>query len=79
MPFPSDEAQSCQPRVVFIYPVLFQEHQLNFETCTNSLEAATSAVTQVATSQLARCATIPLAHVHITPIQFTINLVRPPI
>ena len=64
MPLPSDEAQSFQPRVVFTSPVLFLEHQLNFETCTNFLETATSAATQVASPKLTKCATPFFARVH---------------
>ena len=74
MPFLSDKARSSQLRAIFTLPAHFQEPQSVFEICTNTLEAATSAATQVATPQLARCATFPLAHVHITPsIQFPIN------
>ena len=80
MPFSSDKARSSQLRAIFTLPEHFQEPQSVFEICTNTLEAATSAATRVATPKLARCATPLFAHVHTTPsIQFSINLNTQPI
>ncbi len=80
MPFSTDEAESSQPRVVITCEELSCEHQLNFEIFTNSLETATRAATQVAYTQLAKCATPFFAQVHTTPlIHFSIKLNKLPI